>query len=441
MHRDELAEIRILSRLDKLTNYLNNLKANNFASTSSIIFIEDILKIIKIIQSNFVNIAPANYHNFENFLDDHILEFCAFIERTTPAYIPWSLLQEIEKICKTFIDKDIGIVIKTDLKYNYYVHNINLIDFIIVNLSKYLGDLNDLDNNNFHKTRIFTIPLLEKNNALLHSIFFHEIGHYHHSIYEEHVDKPQKILSDIFEKRYPPPPNNDTALYDYSQATLILKGAIREIYSDIYAYKYCGPSIIFALRYFYHKYPTFMLPSKDNKYYPPFLRRIRILFDIIKNDNTLEYFENNKDKGDFYYTIFNELNEIDKFLGNDEDITNLWSPPYCYAYEALENIIPDILADVQNHAQLFDCKKSTIHPVLFKCLLESIPPCEILGEPQLLVDILFAGWSAYFYTIQSADNINIKMQRINLINNLILKAVTQSYFMSEYKTLKNGNTE
>lgn len=436
MHEKDLCKFRILIKVQRLKKYLSNLKARNFAIDSSIVFAEDLEKILIVIEKNIERLSTSNYLNFENFLDRIILEFCSFIERSTPSYIPWSFLNELEKICKSTIDSDIHVVLKSDLQYNYTVHNINLIDYLLEQIKNYFGDLTELDKSSFRKTRIFTIPLLEKSNAILHSILFHEIGHHYHSLFEEKytTQKYLEVLGNVYAQKTDQLSEED--LFTITQALEILKGAVREIYSDIFAFMFCGLSIVFALKFFYQKFPVLVSPHDDNDFYPPLKYRIRILMQVADEEKTIDFFQRSQTRHNYYRSIQNELDEISSFLSSNDDLLELQSKPAIrYAYKAFELLLPEIKKDISERVGT-KFQYSNIHEELFDKLEDGVPPCEVNDVPQKLVDILLAGWAAYFNILQSNETLDIKIMKSNFINNLVLKAITQSNLMEKYRQFR-----
>lgn len=348
----------------------------------------------------------------------------------------------MEDICRTNIEKDIGVVLKSDLQYNYSVHNINLIEFIIEQLSEYFGKLPEFDIKSFSNTRIFTIPLLEKSNAILHSVLFHEIGHHHHAIFDTliGVERYNKVLNEVFNDRKPEEFSDDD-LFTYSKSFEILKGAVREIYSDIYAYEFCGLSIIFALRFFQQKYPVLVLPDVHTNFYPPMKYRIRTLFKIFENDKDSEIIKNGDDTNPYHNAIKKELNNITSFLSEKDDLLELNSKPeISLAYKALDKLIPEIVSDATlrvNPKFIY----SESHPKLFNKFQEGIPPCEINDKPQSLVDILLSGWAAYFHILYDDSlSLDLKITKINFINTLILKSITQTSLLKKFQESKDAHS-
>jgi hypothetical protein len=214
-------------------------------------------------------------------------------------------------------------------------------------LRKFIGDIEDLKEDKYKKPRIFTIPLLEKNNALLHAILFHELGHYYEKDFSNSRETQIFINETIAQTIKEDDEITEKTLFTSAQAIDMLKGFIREIYSDIFALYCCGIPILFCTYHFLKAYPEPSLPSKKNNYYPPLKFRLRLLFRICKEEGTIDKVTSSKGKA--YIVLTEALTGIEKALDNKNDIDILnTTPASLIASKAIEKIKDKITSDISN---------------------------------------------------------------------------------------------
>lgn len=424
----------IYSKLQKLIKYLQVLKSRHYSNETPVRLITDLQKLLQVVEKNLDSVLSVHLPQLNNFLENDFLMLCSFIEKSTPSYVPWSLIAELEEISKELISPNESVIIRAENNFNYSIHVVDIITEYLRVLKSFVGDIEELDENKYIKPRIFTIPLLEKNNILLHSILFHEIGHF----YEKKFSGSAEIKTIINETIAALIEEGDSSwLLIAGQSIKTLKGFIREIYSDIFALYYCGLPMLFSQYHFHKAYPEPSLPSADNEYYPPMKYRMRIINQICIDEKIYEHLE--KLNHDAYKALLSASEEIGKVLENKNDLGVLHSKEYSLiATKAFDKIINKIIIHVKENI------KPSLHDLkdinnLFDKLIEHIPPCEIDGEPQNIMKILTSGWAAYFHYSIENDNISDNYKNIYTLNLLCLKALTQSFFFRKFLKAKDGN--
>lgn len=427
-------KFEIHSKLKKLIKYLQVLKSRHYSNDTPVILASHLQKVLYIVKENIDSVHYVHLPILNYFLETNFLRLCSFIEKASPAYVPWSLISELEEHTSTLIAPAEKVIIRAENYFNYSIHIVDIISELLSELRKYIGDIEGLRDENYLKPRIFTIPLLEKNNILLHSILFHEIGHFYEKKFSDSDDIKILInntIADVIRE------GESQTLFTAGEATNILKGFIREIYSDIFALYYCGLPILFSTYHFQKAYPEPSLPDESNNYYPPIKYRLRILYNICiseKINNELKKSDHNAHK-----SLLSAIRNIKDVLSDENDIDLLNSKDYSLiARISFENIIEKIVKDaksviVTSLNDLEDIDK------LFDKLLNMIPPCEINEKPQNIMKILTSGWAVYYYYFNESSDANIRYENITTLNLLCLKALTQSFFFRKFIKTKNGH--
>lgn len=274
-------KFEIYSKILKLEKYIHILKSRHYSNNSPIRLADDLEKILSIIRKNIDAILDVHLQEVSSFLDSDFLQLCSFIEKSSPSYIPWSLIPDLEEITRKLISSNEIVIIRSNNYFNYSIHVADIISEYLNIIRGYVGELDDLKDEKFSRPRIFTIPLLEKNNILLHAILFHEIGHFYENKFSD-SDEIKKVVNDTIGSLLKDGENYTAGtLFTAGEAISILKGFIREIYSDIFAFYYCGLSFLFSMYHFQKAYPEPELPRKKNNFYPPIKYRLRIIYRMI----------------------------------------------------------------------------------------------------------------------------------------------------------------
>ncbi len=310
MHEIYFKRCEILNHLNQLNKYIEQLKSRNYASKGYVQFANDLQKIIEIIINNNDKILDVHLTNFSDFLNIEILSIISYLEKSTPEYIPWSMLPELKIICEKLINSEEEIILKADNELNYTVQSPDIITWLINEVQAYTGELEDFKKTRFIRPRILTIPYLERTNVLLHSILFHEIGHYFEKNFSDDSNNKNiitNILLEAFNKQYKKGTDFDIDLFTLNESTNILVGAIREIYSDIFGVFYGGLPFLFALRHFSINKTQLHMPNKETDYYPPLKFRLRKIVEVIEKENIFTLFAKNAGNNNYYNSIKIEL--------------------------------------------------------------------------------------------------------------------------------------
>jgi hypothetical protein len=106
----------IYSKTLKLTKYLQVLKSRHYSNNAPIYFAQDLQKILDIIRNNLDNVLDVHLQELNNFLDTYFLSFSSIIEKSSPSYVPWSLIPELEELTSNLISHNEMVLIRRHLQ-------------------------------------------------------------------------------------------------------------------------------------------------------------------------------------------------------------------------------------------------------------------------------------------------------------------------------------
>lgn len=429
MYETAIQRVEIFRKLQLLEKYAERLKSKNFASTGYVDFAEDISKIVNIARNNLSSILDVHLRDFSEFIDSELLACLSYLEKSTSEYIPWSLLPELESICKDHGKPDEKVILKCEYEFKYSVHNIDVVSRIVGLVKRYTHVSKDFDECRFIKPRILTVPFLERTNVLLHAIIFHEVGHYRE---EEFTNKMKNEIKQIVGNELKVLSQD---LFDLSESYEVILGAVREMYADVFAFAHCGLPYLFALRHSAIWHPSTDLPRTDTMYYPPLKYRIRKIFEVMESWDIGKEIEQRISEHEFFRVISNELESIRRYLEVKDDITILDSTrPTLAAKLAFEKVFKLIVEETKNTSRT-DFPSVT---KLYDNLINLVPPCQLQGRNQPMEAILNAGWAAYYQYMNDDIGHEEQAEKLRSLNLLCLKAISQSSFLRLYSEHKDN---
>ena len=361
--------------------------------------------------SQTIGITTRRY----NYLISFIGSLTEFIEASNISHFPLGIYYTLESIIKNF-QKGTPIILSLlgERKFMY----LDLITVLKTVLKNVLNkrEIEKLDEGYPSCILIFNIPVLEKENILLHCLVANQIGNY---LVERNESFFQILESENLPKLLRLPPKKPSNFKEQElerigiveQALNKIKKWVITIASDLFAIHIFGPAYLFA----FSKY----LPAARESDVP-LETRLKITAEELKELN---------------YTKNDELKDkIEKVeLYAERSLSSL--------EREIFNLIPKIREKVRaltiGHRYTLQIFEEEV-PLLVSSLLNLIPPNEILdfenktSRPAKLVSILNAGWLFKLtkidnvYRMLNAKTLEEKSQVDIKINRLIQKSIELS---------------
>jgi hypothetical protein len=419
----------ISAKIDRLEKYLTVLKSKNYTNVAPYILIEILLDLLSKLNENMDSVLDPQLPTLHSFLSGDFSKQCTLLERATPSYVPWSLIPILEHIYHRHIEPDSAVLLRADPVNTYIKHNDATLTSLIEDVGTFLGiDLTG----EYNCPKVFTIPLLEKCNVLLHSILFHELGHHYAELFLKSIDIDSMIRSTIDHSDG----NRDVDIFTPYKASVILKGLLKEVFCDIYAYYVCGFPIIYSLYYYTLLHPMGISYNQiESSYHPSFKFRLRTINDLATRDGIYSYYQDSSPN--IHRAVSNMKERIDELLKENNDIDALKEKPFgSVAFDAFSSsseLIQSYIMSIDNLQSKANLRKPDgVHiENIYKCINAYIPPCYVDNSIPRVNDVLMAGWCSY---INSFEDINMKniQDHVQTINFIILKSFTQIEFMRKY---------
>jgi hypothetical protein len=352
-----------------------------------------------------------------DYITELLLKIIKLLEASNTRSLPLGIFYTLENVIDLFQKNVLLIVSISDEN-----------TFSYINLLVVLKDLlkNALDEEEIKKMEeafpqcilLFTLPVFEKENVLLHCLIANPICNY----IVEHYGIILKIMKTEFSKLIQLPPSISFPNFtenEFEKVRLVeqklekIKKWINSISSDLLAIHTFGPSYIFA--FFKHIY--FTKPYKLNI---PLKSRLKVMVEEIKHLNYTKDVQ-----------ISKEIEKLEKYTEDEIDYTNT---------EILE-LIPKIKEEIR---KLTTGKRYTLQtfeeeiPFLVSLISYLIPPNEILdfknktSRPAKIISILNASWLLILtqidkvYQTLNAKTPEEKSQVDIKINRLIQKSIELS---------------
>lgn len=340
----------------------------------------------------------------------YLHKLLALIENSDVNTVPAELTSPIRrKIREFFPNAEVIIVTSTELNYS-------IIDIMAHLRDNILNVLSCEQNEMLRSILRVSVPSIEYDQALLHCMIAHEIGHV---LYQEKKIESKvvnfKIPSDYFEKEI-------KAMYkeitrkrkeesqsefpftelDYQQKVTsrvneILPSWIQEIGADIFGLLLFGPAYLFASIHFF-----LITGTLDNASisHPPNRLRLRVLFETLSKDYSIADTFANSTK-DFLFSW-----QRIAYLQQDEDVDAITRTAIHFIEE---HKISDKLIEAERletqRTQVYSSKEYSSDIENLSPFIDAyIPPCEYLKDSIYqqanLVGILNAGWENYLNGLQ-----------------------------------------
>lgn len=448
MH-DDFKILEIARTLEYIKSFINKLDAKEYYSENTSLLIKTISDFIKTLKKNLSKVPESFHRELLQFLNYEFIPIIRYIQRSQTKDVPWSLIPNLEKLIKDILGDNYIIILRPQWHWNYSVLISDIGEFLKSIITHFTTET-DLFNveNKFH---IISFPVLEKTNFLLHTIFGHELGHFHQNIYfTQYItekwenEKVDELTSLIRESSEGENIRLGEAINQSKEIIRIYKGMVREIIPDIVGYTILGPSMLFSLYYFSLWNEDNDEPSESSKYYPPLKFRIRQLHDLMfRNDiSEINLIDNNFSR---LIGIFNE--NLEKYLSDSNDIETLKSKSqHQIAYDMFTADKERIMSFIKDRLSSFTykIKPSLVNELIIK-IEDNITPNEIDNTPVKLGDIFLSGWLFYYKMLLDEiiiENSSEYLYKYRNLSKLLLKASNQIFIHSYYiEKLENVHTE
>ena len=393
---------------------------------------------IEVFKTHFEEIENAVYVDFHETLSKRIVPLFSLINPQNTSDIPWSLIPAFERVLKTELGDEYGLILRADWNYNYTVYTRDLSYYLKQVLQLFLPKrVKDFVDTYVKKSiHVFSFPIIEKNNAVLNTALGHEIGHFFHDQWEK-TEAGQRIFKEA----------NKTLWEEYSQkdpddlflpfqktekGLLVLKGMYREIISDLVGYLLFGPSMLYALFYISNLEADAVKPGEENDYYPPLKYRIRILKQIVDKDEEVENLINAES-----YSILKikELHmSIEEYLADKGDLEVLNN------FLIERNFFDNSVSKLKSYLE----EKITQTRISYENILDldslldnGIPINELERKPVELNKIILVGWYHYFRLLNNKDKVEY-VKQFQQSMRLLLKSVYSSYVQNNFISAKTS---
>ena len=385
--------------------------------------------------------------------------YLPFLEAVPEEFVPSDVLRSLTNFI-TMTSKKLGISTDFELRFfpawisNYGLQGyINFVQTLLKGFPTHLysDPLKDIPTS--PEWFIFiTYPRMRPRDILLHPNMIHELGHF---VYHELAEKPttpplkfdiklhkgsfEKLLSTIKGNLPRLPKDQEMKLSEklHTDCSRIVRNWLMEVFADLFAIRVIGPAYLFA---FVELSTLVDVMDKYGDKHPSSTLRLRYLLEELRDLNYFTFKKKDSSLGnlskffsDWYKSI--ETKDLAPILKNDKD------DYFLVAYKTLEENFPlihsEIIKQIGNLHYSPENINSKVYP-LVKTLTTGTLPAESwnnnnrLKEVAEFVDLLNAGWLAFFYEIETfyrsvrATTVPEKLDALDNFKQLLSKAIESS---------------
>lgn len=391
---------------------------------------------IDFFKTYFEEIEDAVYVDFHETLAKRIVPLFSLINPQNTSDIPWSLIPAFERVLKTELGDEYGLILRADWNYNYTVYTHDLGSYLKQVLHLFLPErVREFANTYVKKSiHVFSFPVIEKNNAVLNTALGHEIGHFFHDKWEKSeegsriLEQANKVLWQEYSQKDP----DDLFLpfQKTEKGLLALKGMYREIISDLVGYFLFGPSMLYALFYISNLEADTIKPCEENDYYPPLKYRIRTLKQIVDNDEEVQKLLNSEPHS--VLKIKDLHMSIAEYLSDQRDLQVL--NDFFIERKFFEDSIYELMSYLGERITQA-CISYDYILDLDSLLDNDIPINELELKPVELNKIILVGWYYYYRLLGNKDKEEY-VKQFQQSMRLILKSVYSSYVQNNFISAK-----
>ena len=423
-------------KLHSLSGLIERAKGQSIFSSTDGDALEMFEGFVGFFKTYFEEIEDAVYVDFHETLAKRIVPLYSLINPQNTSDIPWSLIPAFERVLKTELGDEYGLILRADWNYNYTVYTHDLGSYLKQVLHLFLPErVKEFADTYVKKSiHVFSFPIIEKNNAVLNTALGHEIGHFFHDKWEKSEDGKRlfelanKTLWEEYSQKNP----NDLFLpfQKTEKGLLVLKGMYREIISDLVGYLLFGPSMLYALFYISNLEADIVKPVEENDYYPPLKYRIRILKQIVDNDEEVQKLLNSESHS--VLKIKDLHMSINEYLSDQKDLEVL--DDFLIERKVFEESVSVLLSYLEEG--ITQSRISYEHILDLDSLLDNdIPINELEQKPVELNKIILVGWYYYFRLLDNSDK-DEYVKQFQQSMRLLLKSVYSSYVQQNFISAK-----
>lgn len=395
------------------------------------------------------------------FLVDQLAPVLRFIEGASSENTPMNLVVPLEKIGEMLLP-DARFLVRRQWRYNYRVRELQweLRQNMEPLFALKKGEIENVFGKQSEKLYAISFPSFERDNALLHVCFAHELGHPFQGMYlaaDRENSRPLALLREQIKEAEEGADVVKQAL-DIGRAISLWHAAVAEIISDTISALVFGPSALFALREIASLSHSMDEVSKD--LHPPWRFRLRHVLLVLQecgfvhpDSHKLQGWPEER-QGDpaiiaqVKTGIDDWLVELHAFVEDKKDMEAIGKDvaERC-AYEAVNLASQSIRNFASNTVGKNTYTKEAFReevPALLERLYHALPPnqIEVKGVEArhvVLASILASGWLYKLTKLHGEAGFDGEsyVKQVLLLNRLILKAIELSVVVQEF----NGQEE
>lgn len=365
----------------------------------------------------------------------YFVEVLSLLESSSIRDVPHEVASPLRReIRKVFPDSDLLVVSKTNLNYT-----IQEVGSVLREWLKKLGC--DVPREMPNKLFRVAIPSTTYKEALLLSIFGHEIGH---PIYEEYGFEddilPVNVNKDLLDKYtenikeekldYETPEEEAEIRKEVTKkVTETIDNWVREISSDICGLRICGPSYVYSFIYFISSISRL---DSSKKSHPPPRLRLKILIENMESLFGMYRHTSNQTRS-FVKDWKSIANGNLSFSDMTQHIAHL-SMKENGTYKEITSAVDDnIPEDIVYKDTQFEFDLDNLTPLISK----QIPPVEVTQDGELnatgMTSILNSSWESYIQGLDGFQKSAIKDESFSQVSEVFNSFVLKSLELSDVK--------
>ncbi len=431
---------------------------------------KDLARIIRNVSMVIFSTLPDAPENMLKFLSPALKRQWSILkcaERSGIKSSPWSMIPAFERFVKPYLANSAKLLMWPQWDYNYSILTLEMVGMLRAELrsfdwieaSHWERAFGDCPNGIVPQAeeiplQIYSIsfPRLERNNALMHSLLGHEIGHVlsqptTQNKFNEVWQKSEPRLKDLFRKiaeREMAQKNLGELFVDViasenvARAKSLVNKAFSELSADFLGLHLFGSAALAASAEFAACEDLDLDPLRAQGY-PPWRYRLRSMFKTSQAD-----LQNaSPERSSLVSPLIEWLQDIGNESLLERDIESMAKNPISKAaYEAVNEYLPDLLSalvaglpvDLQVPYRVAD--RLEILTRLVSRLEVGLPPNETgtwpESQPAKLADILNAGWAFKIMKLKK-DPLWATYENIEGLFRLLLKAIEAAHVQEFYE--------
>lgn len=243
--------------IESIQDRLIDIRAGDYPTGTPLLLTGALEKLTASIKETLASPTDARTTQFCLVLLKRLGSHLRYLDAAGGEKVPWGLIRPIERLLTQIIPSS-STMVRARWSYNYSI--LELYDLYRNALKTLLppSKLQEALEPSTHKFFVVSLPLIERNNILLHVVLGHEIGH---RIAESYFDKEDKtaVVTSVTTKIgdgkwYEPDIEAQGPLFALqtrqlltNQILKIRRRGLEEIISDVVGFYLFGPAFLFAL--------------------------------------------------------------------------------------------------------------------------------------------------------------------------------------------------